>query len=155
MSYHKHFNSILFCLYFIKAPIPSISITFPNTQTVGQSLILQCDVTAVRGITSRVDILWISGGIVLERINGTTATTMDNSLIYTDFYIISQLSTTDDSRVIQCKGIIQAMPSQSNINMLTLNVTGKRYLWYSELGGLLHPLVIYTCSLSHLYKMCT
>ena len=75
-----------------------------------------------------MDILWISGGIVLERINGTTATTMDNSLVYTDFYIISQLSTTDDGRVIQCEGIIQATPSQSNTNMVTLNVTGKHYL---------------------------
>ena len=100
--------------------------TAPNTQTVGQSLTLQCEVTTVRGITSRVDIVWSSGGMELNRTNGTTATPMDNSLVYTDSYTVSQLNTTDEDRVVQCEGIIQATPSQSNnTNTVTLNVTGQ------------------------------
>ena len=104
--------------------------TAPNTQTVGQSLTLQCEVTTVRGITSRVDIVWSSGGTVLRRMNDTTATT-DNSLVYTDSYTISPLSTTDEDRVIQCEGIIQATPSQSNTNTLTLDVTGQLVLVFN------------------------
>ena len=100
--------------------------TAPNTQTVGQSLTLQCDVTAVRGITSRVDIVWSSDGMELNRTNSTTPTMMDNSLMYTDSYTISQLSTTDDGSVIQCEVVISVIPSvMANNNNITLNVTGE------------------------------
>ena len=45
----------------------------PNTQIVGQSLTLQCEVTTVRDITSRIDIAWSSGGMELQRINGVSS----------------------------------------------------------------------------------
>ena len=87
-----------------------MTVTTSNTQTVGQSLTLQCEVTSVRGITSRVDIVWSSNGTVLRRINDITATTMNNSLVYTDSYTISQLNTIDDGRVIQCEVVIDGNP---------------------------------------------
>ena len=99
--------------------------TAPNTQIVGQSLTLQCEVTTMRGITSRVDIVWSSDGTVLRRMNDTTATTMDNSLVYTDSYTISQLSTTDEGRVIQCEVVINASSSVMANDSITLNVTGE------------------------------
>ena len=105
-------------------PAPNVAVTALKTQTVGQSLTLQCEVTTVRGITSRVDIVWSSNGIVLRRINGIIATTMDNSLVYTDSYTISQLSTTDDDRVIQCEVVINASPSVMATDNITLNVMG-------------------------------
>ena len=106
-------------------PTPSVSLTAPNTQTVGQSLTLQCEVTTVRGITSRVDIVWSSGGTELERMNNVSSTTMDNSLVYTDSYTISQLSTTDEGRVIQCEVVINASPSVMASDSVTLDVTGE------------------------------
>ena len=78
----------------------------------------------MRGITSRVDIVWSSNGIVLRRTNGTIATTMDDSLVYTDSYSISQLSTTDDGRVIQCEVVINASPPIMATDSITLNVIG-------------------------------
>ena len=99
--------------------------TTPNTQRVGQSLTLQCEVTAVRGITSRVDIVWSSNGTELERMNDVSSTTMDNSLMYTHSYTISQLSTTDDGRVIQCDVVINTSPSVMATDSLTLDVTGE------------------------------
>ena len=102
--------------------------TAPNIQTVGQSLTLQCEVTTVRGISSRVDIVWSSDGTVLRRINDTTATAMDNSLVYTDSYTILPLSTTDDGRVIQCEVVINASPSVMASDIITLDVTGKDYI---------------------------
>ena len=80
--------------------------------------------TTVRGITSKVDIVWSSNGTVLRRINDTIATTMDNSLVYTDSYNISQLSTTDDGRVIQCEVVINASPPVMATDSITLNVMG-------------------------------
>ena len=68
--------------------------------------------------------MWSSNGIVLRRINSTIATTMDNSLVYTDSYNISQLSTTDDDRVIQCELVINASPPVMATDNITLNVMG-------------------------------
>ena len=98
--------------------------TAPNTQTVSQSLTLQCNVTTVRGITSRVDIVWSSRGTELQRMENVLPT-MDNSLVYTDSYTISQLSTTDEGRVIQCQVVINADPSVMASDNITLDVTGK------------------------------
>ena len=101
-----------------------------NDQTVGRSLTLQCEVTTERGITSRVDIVWSSNSIILKRINGTIATTMNYSLVYTDSYSISQLSTTDDGRAIQCEVVINASPPVMATDNITLNVIGMYIILY-------------------------
>ena len=67
--------------------------------------------------------MW-NNGIILRRINGTIPTTMDNSLVYTDSYNISQLSTTDDGRVIQCEIVINTSPSIMAHANITLDVMG-------------------------------
>ena len=111
----------------ILVPSPNVVVTAPNTQTVGQSLTLQCEVTTVRGITSRVDIVWCSDGTVLRRMNNVSSTTMSSSLVYTDSYNMSQLSTTDDGRVIQCEVVINTSLSVMASNSITLDVTGEYY----------------------------
>ena len=114
-------------------PTPTVSVTVPNTQTVGQSLTLQCEVTTVRGITSRVDIVWSSNGTELERMNDVSSTTMNNSLVYTDSYTISQLSTSDEGRVIQCGVVINESPSVMASDSTTLDVTGTYIHTYNTL----------------------
>ena len=91
-------------------PTPSVTVTAPNTQIVGQSLTLECNVTAVRGITSRVDIIWSRGNMVLMRTNNTPPTAMDSLLIHTDTYTISQLNTIDDGTMYQCEVVINTSP---------------------------------------------
>ena len=115
--------------------------TAPNTQIVGQLLTLQCEVTTMRGITSRVDIVWSNDdGTVLRKTNGVSSTTMDNSLMYTDSYTVSQLSTTDDDRVIQCEVVINASPSVMASDSITLDVTGE----CQALFIVINPLLLYT-----------
>ena len=101
--------------------------TAPSAQIVGQSLTLQCEVTSRRCITSRVDIVWNSGDTELERRNGMSSTTMNNSVVYTHSYTISQLSTTDDGRVIQCEVVINTSPTVMATGSITLDVTGEFY----------------------------
>ena len=125
---------------FYVVPTPTVSVTAPNTQTVGQSLTLQCEVTAVRGITSRVDIVWSSGGTELQRMN-VSSTTMGNSLVYTDSYTISQLSTDDEGRMIQCEVVINASPSVMASDSITLDVTGE-YIYVLVI--VTNPLLLYT-----------
>ena len=112
-------------LFDILAPPPAVSITNLNNQTVGQSLILQCEVTTVRININRVDIVWSSDGKDLKRMNNVSSTTVDNSLVYTNSFTISQLNTTDDDRVIQCEGVINANPLVMVNDNIILNVTGE------------------------------
>ena len=123
ICYFRSADIIDICIVYL-VPSPNVRITSGN-QIVGQSLTLQCNGTAVRGIISRVDIVWSSGGMELSRTNGTTPTTMGNSLVYTDSYTISQLSTIDEGRVIQCEVVINASPSVIASNSITLDVTGE------------------------------
>ena len=113
------------CFLYI-VPTPTVNVTALSNQIVGQSLTLQCKVTAVRGITSRVDIVWIDDdNTELQRTSGVSSTTVDNSLVYTDSYTISQLNTTDDGRVIQCEVVINASTLITSTDNITLDVIGK------------------------------
>ncbi|XP_065911368.1 uncharacterized protein [Dysidea avara] len=116
-------ESELVMLEALTVPFPNVTVTAPNTQTVGQSLTLECSVTTVRGITSRVDIIWSSNGTQLERTEGVSvSSTTDNSVVYTDTYIISQLNTTDDGREYQCEVVINTSPPVMANDSVTLDV---------------------------------
>ena len=116
---------LLLSVFYI-VPTPTVSVTALNTQTVDQSLTLQCEVTTVRGITSDVNIVWSSGGgMELERMNDVPSAMMGDSLVYTDSYTISQLSTDDDGRVIQCEVVINASSPVMASDSITLDVTGE------------------------------
>ena len=104
-------------------PTPTVSVTTLNNQTVGNPLELQCEVTTVRGITSRVDIVWRSNGTEPEGMN-VSSTTINNSIVYTGSYTISLLSTTDNGRVIQCEVVINASPPVTATDSITLDVMG-------------------------------
>ena len=139
--FHQLHNINLFNL----VPTPSINVTALDTQIVGQSVTLLCEVTTVRGITSRVDIVWSSDGIKLEGMNNVSSTTMSNSLVYTDYYTISQLNTTDDDRVIQCANI----PVMAN-DSITLDVTGECVLivLHMQFSAILHTVPAPTVTIS-------
>ena len=99
-------------------PTPAVSVI------VGQSLTLQCEVTTVRGITSRVDIVWSSNDTELNRTNSTIPIMMVNSLVYTDSYTISLLSTDDEERVYWCEAVINSSPTITNNVSFTVDATG-------------------------------
>ena len=117
------------CIYIYVVPIPTVSLTDPGTLMLGESPTLQCEVTAVRGITSRVDIVWRSGGTELQRMNNASSTMMNNSLVYTNSYTITQLNTSDDGRVIQCEIVINTSPSVRTNDRTTLEVNCKSILY--------------------------
>ena len=93
---------------------------------MGQSLTLESTITTVKGITSRVDIVWRSN-VELKRItNANTSLTINDSELYKDTLNIPLLSTNDDDRVFQCEMIIMTTPSIIvTTNNITLDVTGK------------------------------
>jgi len=123
-EYSTWYACVCMCT-FNAAPTPHLNVTVLNTETVGQSLTLECSVTIVRGITSTVDIMWSSDGTELERMEGVNvSSTTDNSVLYTDTYNISQLSTTDDGREYQCEVEINTSPPVMSNDSVTLDVIG-------------------------------
>ena len=94
--------------------------------TIGDPLTLDCTVTAVRGISSSVNIIWTTGGRVVRSVNDTMADQdMENdSAIYTDSFEISSLSAIDNGRVYQCTVVINASPQVFSSDQITLNFDG-------------------------------
>ena len=114
----------LFTLHTV-VPIPTVTATAPNTQIVGQLLTLECSVRAVRGITSRVNIIWSRSGVVLNQTNDILPSTTDSLLMYTDTYTISLLSTDDDGREYQCEVAIDTNPPVMATGSVSLDVMGE------------------------------
>ena len=99
----------------------------PGTQTVGQSLILQCNATILAtNVLDEVDIIWRDSNGIFNRADDVTPIMAgSDSSLYTNSYTIPQLSTTDDGRVIQCEVVVNASPSVMANDSITLDVTGK------------------------------
>ncbi|XP_065910885.1 adhesion G protein-coupled receptor L3-like isoform X2 [Dysidea avara] len=89
--------------------LPDISVIPTITETVGVPLILECNVTSLNGITNSVEIVWSSDGIELTGVVNITSIT-SNTTLYTGYYTIPLLSTTDHNRVYQCSVIINESP---------------------------------------------
>ena len=93
-----------------------------SNQIVGQSLVLECDVTTVMGITSGVEIVWSEDDSEVQRVSRA------NSTMYRDLYNIALLGTADDGRLYKCEAVINTNPSVISNNDITLNVNGKSYI---------------------------
>ena len=118
---------VYYALFLDTVPARShnISLIVTSDQIVGQSLTLECSVTTVRGITSRVDIVWSSNGLHINTMNGVTISiSRRNIAIYSATYTIPQLSTTDDGRKYQCEVVINTSPPIMATGSVTLDVTG-------------------------------
>ena len=113
------------CVFLI-VPVPNqVDVIVLTTQTVGQSLVLRCSVITVRGITSRVDVVWSSDDLDLETVEANVSSITNNSVEYTAYYTIVQLNETDDGRVYHCKVVINASPLVITENSIALNTTSK------------------------------
>jgi len=111
---------------FYAVPIPTVAVTAPETRTVGDPLTLMCNVTAVRGITSDVVVIWRRDGAEVERTEGVNVSyTTANSVVYTDTYTILLLRTTDDGGEYQCEVIINTGPPVMATGNLMLDAMGK------------------------------
>ena len=122
---------IMYSYFFIihVVPDPIVKVNAPDSQIVGEPLTLESSITTVRGITSRVDIVWSSDGLELKRIEGIESSlTKNNSVIYMDSYNISLLSTDDEGRTYQCAVIINQVLAIIVNSSITLDVTGELYI---------------------------
>ena len=118
-------------------PYPIVQITIFDNEiltnktlrnlAIGDPLTLDCTVTAVRGISSSVDIMWTTGGRVVRRVDDITADIENDSAIYTDSFEISSLSAIDNGREYQCTVVINANPSVRSSDQITLILSSEFY----------------------------
>ena len=79
----------------------------------------------MRGITSRVDIIWTTGDTQVRRVNNVTASSNINSTsVYYDSFIIPSLNISDIGSVYQCEVLINSIvPATANADF-TIPIPG-------------------------------
>ena len=100
-------------------PPPFVTI---NAQDVGQTLILECEIEAVKDIDGTADIIWTTGYTEVRRVENIPACLLSN---YSDFFTTPVLSRSDNYREYQCEVIINISPSIRGNGSIRLNVTRK------------------------------
>jgi len=132
------------CLLLYAVPIRNVQITITENETsvdyyasgqsgddisrystFGDPLTLDCSVTAVRGISSSVNIIWTTEGLELRRVDNITADVVNDSAIYTDSFEISSLSEIDDGREYQCTVMINATQPINSSDQFILTFPGE------------------------------
>ena len=91
----------------------------------GRTASLECNAIAIRGITSRVDIIWTIEFRTVRRVEGVTASTVNNSVVYSDQFITPPLTANDDGRVYQCQVVINSNPRITALSVIVLDFIGK------------------------------
>ena len=85
--------------------------------------------TTVRGITSRIDIVWRSDGVEIKKtIGAVVSSSTISSILYRDFYNISLLTVAEEGRVYQCEGVINTTSNLTAESSITLDVFGKQLM---------------------------
>ena len=95
----------------------------------GRAATLECNVIAVRGITSKVDITWKNRlrTTILRRVENVTASIVNNSAVYTDQLVTPPLSVNDSGRVYYCEVSINSTYKITSLDSFVLNFIGKHF----------------------------
>jgi len=83
-------------------PTPVIKVSSIDSLEYGKAATLECNYITVRGITSRVDIVWNTGYSVVRRLNGVTGNSISNSIVYNDYLVTPPLNVGNSGRVYYC-----------------------------------------------------
>ena len=84
-----------------------------SAATIYQPLILQCNATVVKDITSAVDIIWTTGDTQVRRVNNVTAAISNidftSKSVYSDSFIMQTLDVGDTGSVYHCEIFINSI----------------------------------------------
>ena len=119
------YNHLCAYIFIFTVPTPVVKVASIDSLELGEPATLECNYIAVRGITSRVDIVWSTGYSVVRRLNDVTGNSISNSIVYNDYLVTPPLRV---GRKYYC-GININTPFGviSFNNSVTLDFTGKQY----------------------------
>ena len=120
----------IFLLFVVPSPV--VEVTSIDTVEYGKATTLQCNAIAVRGITSSVNIQWITvynySYAIVRRVDNVIANIVDNSEVYSDQLMIPPLNANDNGRVYYCEVNINATFGVSSYGIFVLDFTGKLHI---------------------------
>ena len=99
-------------------PTPVVNLRAVTDQITGRPLTVECNATAVRGITSSVDISIMS----LETFEDVDPIIVGNSAVYSATFTIEELTSFDDERTLVC--LVTINNGISTNDTLVLDVLG-------------------------------
>ena len=92
-----------------------IEVKSATIAAIYQPLILACNVTLLRGITSTVNIIWTTGDTQVRRVNYVTDSSTNSSSVY-DSFVIPSLNISQIGRIYQCEIWINSIILVSKAN---------------------------------------
>ena len=114
-------------------PFPDLSLNPVNPPILSYQLTLECNATAVRGITSRLDFMWIRIDDDSEEIVRTVtgANTTGDSLVYTDTYTTPMALREIDIGVVHLCMISLDAEQETIVNEvnITLDTSISEYMY--------------------------
>ena len=105
-------------------PVLTVNVKAPNKATVKEAAEMECRVTTVKGINSRVDVVWSFNGTEVERIEAISINhTTNSSMVYSHVY---EINITEPGVAYQCEAIININPPvKATGSIVTMDVAGK------------------------------
>ena len=120
----------MLCLFTVPSPI--VEVISIDAVELGKATTLECNVTAVRGITSRVDIIWrigsnstIANSTIVKTVENVTVNIVNNSAVYTNQLVTTPLSVNDNGIVYYCAVSINSTFGVSSHGTIVLDFIGK------------------------------
>ena len=113
----------MLCLFTVPSPV--VEVNSIDTVEFGQAATLECNVTTVRGITSRVDIIWLTFTGIVRAVEDVTANIVNNSAVYTDQLVTPPLNVNNSGRVYVCAVSINSTFGVSSYGTTVLDFVGK------------------------------
>ena len=101
-----------------------VEVTTINSAVIGQSFVLQCSATMVRGITSTVDFIWTTGNTQVRRINNVTPSDLNTLIVFNDSFVIPSLDISDIGSVYECEVIMNSFPHTTVKDVFTVPFPG-------------------------------
>ena len=126
-------------IYFIDSSI-FVEVANVNSAVIGQSFVLQCSATMVRGITSTVDFIWTTGNTQVRRINDVTPSDLVTLIMFNDSFVIPSLDISDIGSVYQCEVIINSFPHTTVNDVFTVPFSGMYICTYMH-----NVYLVYVC----------
>ena len=115
-------------ILFFTVPSPVVEVTSIDEVEFGKATTLECNVIAARGITSRVDIVWLIfteyNYTIVRTVEDVTANIVDNSAVYTDQLVTPPLSVNDSGRVYVCAVSINSTFGVTSHDTIVLDFIG-------------------------------
>ena len=108
-------NKLLNHYFIFIDPIVDIEVKSATIAAIYQPLILECNVTFVRGITSTVDVIWTTGDTQVRRVNYVTDSNTNSSSVY-DSFVIPSLNISQIGIIYQCEIWINSIILVSKAN---------------------------------------